>query len=165
MDEWPGRHFCNFANAPKNYICISMLNFSTDSLEIWSRFKKLKITFVWKHEYSCVINGCPEVRIIASFSVIIKEALMTKDFFINLMAKCFSHPSDVLSFASTTLPKPPSPKILIGWKLFMENFGRRVPALVWPETQSFNVLLRHRIYRCYNYNTIICCSWWWWWWW
>ena len=36
------------------------------------------------------------------------------------------------------------------------------------ETQSFNVLLRHRImyriHRCYTYNTVICCWCWWWWW-
>jgi hypothetical protein len=31
--------------------------------------KKFKITFVWKHEYSVVINGCPEARTKASFSV------------------------------------------------------------------------------------------------
>ena len=135
MDERPEWHFCNFANAPKNYICIPMLNFSTDSLEIWSRFEQLKITFLWKHEYSFVINGCPEVSIRASFSVIIKEALVTKDFFINFIAKCFSHPSDIFFFASKTLPKPPSPKILTGWKLSTENFGRTIPPLVWPETQ------------------------------
>jgi hypothetical protein len=40
-------HFCNFGNAPKNYIFIPMVNFSIDSLEIWCRFKKLKITVLY----------------------------------------------------------------------------------------------------------------------
>jgi uncharacterized sodium:solute symporter family permease YidK len=63
-------HFCNFANASKHYIFILTVKFSiNDSLEIISRFKKLQITFVWKHEYKVVINGWPEARIIASFSM------------------------------------------------------------------------------------------------
>ena len=62
-------HFPNFANAPKHYIFIPMVNFTiNDSLEIWSRFKKLKITSVWKHEYSVMINGCPEAGTKTSFS-------------------------------------------------------------------------------------------------
>ena len=62
-----------------------------------------------------------------------------------------------------------------GVKTVYRNFGSAVLPLVsvWPETQSFNVLLRHwiiyTIYRCCNYNTIIrcfCCSCWCWlWWW
>jgi hypothetical protein len=67
-------HLCNFANAPKNYIFIPTVNFSTDSPEIRSRFKNLKITFVWKHAYNVVINGCPEARTRASFSVMAKDS-------------------------------------------------------------------------------------------
>ena len=49
---------------------ICQVNFSSnDSLEIWSRLKKLKITIVWKHNYSVIINGCPNVRTRASFWV------------------------------------------------------------------------------------------------
>ena len=81
-----------------------------------------------------------------------------------LYSKLWSDPSDAFFFASTTFPKPPSPNILTGWKLSMDNFGWPIVS-VWPETQSFNMLLRYRIYRCYNCNTIMCCSWWWWWWW
>jgi hypothetical protein len=66
-------HFSNFANAPKNYIFILMVNVSNDSLEIRSRLKKLKITFVWKHEYSVIINGCPEEWTRASFSVMVED--------------------------------------------------------------------------------------------
>ena len=63
-------HFCNSANAPKHYILKLIVNFSiNESLEICSTFKKLKITFVWKHEYSNVIKGCEKARINASFSV------------------------------------------------------------------------------------------------
>jgi len=163
-------HLCNFANAPKYYIFIPMVNFSTDSLEIWRMSKKYKITFVWKHEYNVVINGCPAVSIRASFSMIVKdthERLTRKDFFTIFTAKLFSDPSDDLFFASSTFPKPPWPKILTGWKFSRENFGWPILPLVsiLSETQSFKVLLRHtilhRIYTCYNYNTIICRSWWW----
>jgi hypothetical protein len=110
-------HFCKFGNAPKNYIFILMVNFSIDSLEIWCRFKKLKITFVWKHVYSVIINGCPEERIRASFSIMVRdtqERLIAKDFFINFMAKLLSDPSDAFLFARTTFSKPSSVKILIG---------------------------------------------------
>jgi len=63
-------HFRNFANAPEHYIFILMVKFSiNDSLEIISRFKKLQITFVWKHEYRVVINEWPEAKTIASFSM------------------------------------------------------------------------------------------------
>jgi len=167
-------HFPNFANAPKHYIFILMINFTiNDSLEIWSSFKKLKITSVWKHEYSVVINGCPEARTKASFSAMVQVTLqqsMTCDFFTTFMAKRWSDSFEAFFFTSITFPNWPTPKIPIGSKLSIETFGE---VSIWPETQSFNVLLRHRIlyriYRCYNYNKIIrcfCCWWWWWWlWW
>ena len=127
-------HFSNFANAPKNYIFILIVNFSNnDSLEIWSRFKKLKITFVWKLEYSVIINWCPEARTRASFSVTVEDTLqqlMMWDFFMTLMAKRWSDPSDAIIFTSTTFPNPLSPKILIGWKLSIETFSWPVLPLV-----------------------------------
>ena len=52
-----------------------------------------------------------------SFSVTVKDTLqqvMMWDFFMTLMAKRWSDPSDAFIFASTTFPNPPSPRILIG---------------------------------------------------
>jgi hypothetical protein len=71
-----------------------------------------------------------------------------------LMAKRWSDSSGAFFLTSITFPNDPSPKILIGWKLSIETFGSTVLPLfsVWPETQSFNVLLRHRIlYSIYIY--------------
>jgi hypothetical protein len=42
------------------------------------------------------------------------QQLMMWDFFMTLMAKRWSDPSDAFIFASTTFPNPLSPKILIG---------------------------------------------------
>jgi len=126
-------HFCNFANAPKHYIFKLILNFSiNDSLEIWSRFKKFKITFVWKHEYSVIINGCPKARTRAFFSVTVEDTLqqvLMWDFFMTLMEKCWSGPADAFIFTSTIFPNP-SPKILIGWKRSIETFSWPVLPLV-----------------------------------
>ena len=155
-------HNLNSKTLVRSICCFHLcqVNFSiNDPLVIWSMFKKLKITFVWKHKYSVIINGCPEVRTKVSFWVTLEDTLqqlMMRDFFMTLMAKCWSYPTDAFIFASTTFQNPPSPKLLIGWKLSIETFG-------WPETPSFNMLLRRRIlytiYRYFNYNTVI---WWWW---
>ena len=87
-------------------------------------------------------------------------ATLQRDFFMTLTAKPWSVLSDSFFFISITFPNPPSPKSPIGWKLSIESFAWVVLTLlsVWPETQSFNVSLRHkilyRIYTCCNYNTI-----------
>ena len=77
-DREPSRHdeahnpFLQFANAPTHYIFKLMVNFSiNDSLGIWSRLNKLKITLVWKHEYIVVTNGCPEASTNTSFSAMV----------------------------------------------------------------------------------------------
>lgn len=77
-----------------------------------------------------------------------------------LMTKRWSDSSDAFFLTSITFSNP-SPKIIIRWKLSIETFGWAVLPLIsiWSETQSFNVLLKHkilyRIYRSYNYNTIM----------
>jgi len=86
------------------------------------------------------------------------QQLTMWDFFRTLMAKRWSDPSDDFFSTRITFPNPPSTKILIGWKLPMETSGWAVLPLVsaWPETQSFNVLLRHRIlYRIIDVAIII----------
>jgi len=68
-------------------------------------------------------------------------------FFMALRAKRWSDPSDAFFLTSITFPNPPSPKILIGWKLAIETFCWAILPLVsvWPETQSFNVLLKVKV--------------------
>ena len=131
--------FHNFVNVSKNYyIFILMVNFSiNDSLEIWSKFKQFKLTFVWKHPYRVVTNGCAEARISASFSVIVKDTLpqlIMLAFLKALMATSWSWPSGAFLLASTTLPNPPSPKIRTGCKQSIDSLW---PLFVWPETQPF----------------------------
>ena len=85
------------------------------SIRTLSSFKKFKITFVSKHEYSVVINGCPEARTKAFFSVTVwfkLQQLLMWDFFRTLMAKRWSDPSDGFFLTRITFPNPPSPPVL-----------------------------------------------------